>query len=139
MERHSQKHKAPFHLLARPRVHHLRSSWHAVDRELEGSLVMRTPFRRKICTSGAYRGTMLLFPLQSIDDSNKAAFFTQWLPQSQIVRPNFPSPKAMEASTRDGHRSLWCRNVSTHPISLSFLPPSRPLLFPREAELFLFY
>jgi hypothetical protein len=51
----SQRHKdLLLRLLTHPRLHHLRSSWHAVDRELEGYLVMRTPFRRKICASGAY-------------------------------------------------------------------------------------
>jgi hypothetical protein len=57
MEGRSQSHKDLPHLLAHLRVHHLRSSWHGVDRELEGCLVKWTPFRRKICASGAYRGS----------------------------------------------------------------------------------
>lgn len=55
---------------------------------------------------------------------------TQWLPQSQIVRPDFPPRKAMEASTRDGLWGLWRRNVSIpsphhipYPFVLVFSPP----------------
>jgi hypothetical protein len=55
-EDHSQRHKDPLHLLAHPKVHRLRSLWHAADRESEGSLVMRTPSRRKTCASGTYQG-----------------------------------------------------------------------------------
>lgn len=64
MEGRSQRHKDLPHLLAHPRVRHLRSSWHAVDRELEGYPVMRTPFRKKICASGAYGGETFIFTVE---------------------------------------------------------------------------
>ncbi len=92
MEGRSHSHKDLPRLLTHPRAHHLRSSWHADDRELEGYLVMRTPFLKKICASGACRGrdhfifTMDDLELQFIFSS----LSTQWLPQSQIVRPDFP-------------------------------------------------
>jgi hypothetical protein len=115
----SQRHKDLLlpRLLARPMVHHLRSSWRGVDRELEGYLVMRIPFRRKICASGTYRGRPT-FIFAVMIRTSRNFLSTQWLPQSQIVRPDFPPRKAMEVSTRDGLWSLWRRNVSTHPIHI---------------------
>ena len=124
MEDCSRRHKNLHHLLAHPRVHHLRSLWHAVDRELGGYLVMRTRFRRKICASGTFRGGHTFFQVCSTFE--QAAFFTQWLPQPQVVRPDFPPRKAMEASARDGLWSVRRRNVSARPISVSpFVPFSR--------------
>jgi hypothetical protein len=54
MEDHSQRLKNLPRLLALPRVHLLPSSWHAVDRGLEGFLVTQTPFQRKIYASGTH-------------------------------------------------------------------------------------
>lgn len=129
-EDHSQRHKDPLHLLAHPKVHRLRSLWHAADRESEGSLVMRTPSRRKTCASGTYRGGRT-HKLCSTSFRTKATFsFMQWLPQPQVVRPDFPPRKAMEARARDGLWSVRRRNVSAVP---------SPLLFPsRRAPSFFF-
>ena len=66
-------------------------------------------------------------------------FSTQWLPQSQIVRPDFPPRKAMEASTRDGLWSLWRRNVSTRPITPLLVFVFLPFLFHPFSFLFFFF
>jgi hypothetical protein len=114
------------HLLAHPRVHHLRSLWHAVDRGSGGSPATRTRFRRRICASGTYRGGHILFRICSAFE--QAAFFTQWLPQRQVVRPDLPPRKAMEASARDGLWSVRRRHVSAR-FPRSLCSPS-PFVFP---------
>lgn len=74
---------------------------------------------RKRYVSG---GTHYLFRICSAFE--QAAFFTQWLPQRQVVRPDLPPRKAMEASARDGLWSVRRRHVSARfPRSLCSLSP----------------
>ena len=49
-------------------------------------------------------------------------FHAQWLPQRQVVRPDLPPRKAMEAGPRDGLWSVRRRNVSGVPVPFD---PSR--------------
>jgi serine/threonine protein kinase len=78
--------------------------------------VTQTPFRRKIYASGAHPEFLpVLHPEQSFIKASR-----QWLPQSQVVRPNLPLGEAMETRARNGLWGVWRRNVSTGRL-ISFL------------------